>query len=152
MFRASQTPPQPKTMRQTKYLDPKAFHEKKYFFCRKHFFVIFLTFSKISKSGFSRFWRCAWCFIVGNPIQNGPVRRPKSLCDEFFPKIDSPDGSISNATGYTDHQNGFYDRFGELLCREKFPSDASRSLGRLGARIMITSVFESAGEVGPWIY
>ena len=60
--------------------------KKNRFFCRIHFFTIFFTFFKISKSEFSRFWRCAWSFIIGNPIQNGPGRRPKSLCDGFFQK------------------------------------------------------------------
>ena len=42
--RALPAPPQPKTMRETKYLDPKASHEKKCFFCRKCFSQYFSLF------------------------------------------------------------------------------------------------------------
>ena len=54
--RCSRVPstPNPKTMRQTKYLDPKASEEKNYFFYRNHFFAIFFTFFDISKSQISR--------------------------------------------------------------------------------------------------
>ena len=55
--RAFPAPPQPKTMRETKYLDPKASHEKNVFFCRKCFFAIFFTFFDTSTSRFSRFCR-----------------------------------------------------------------------------------------------
>ena len=54
MFRASQTPPQPKTKRQTKYLDPRASHEKKNVFCKNHFFAEIFTFFETSKSKKSR--------------------------------------------------------------------------------------------------
>ena len=37
--RALPAPPEPKTMRQTIYLDPKAIHEKNSFFRRNHFFT-----------------------------------------------------------------------------------------------------------------
>ena len=46
MFRASQTPPQPKTMRQTKYLDPRASHEKNIFFAKNIFSQKFSLFSR----------------------------------------------------------------------------------------------------------
>ena len=49
-FRVSQAPPQPNTMRQTKYLDPKASHETKSGFCKNHFFAEFFTFIETSKS------------------------------------------------------------------------------------------------------
>ena len=46
MFRASQTPPQPKTMRQTNYLDPNTHHEKNIFFAKIIFSQNFSLFSR----------------------------------------------------------------------------------------------------------
>ena len=54
MFRVSQAPSHPKTMRQTKYLDPKTSHEKKDDFCKNHFFAEIFTFFETSKSKNSR--------------------------------------------------------------------------------------------------
>ena len=50
-------PPEPKTMRQTKYLDPEASHEKKCNFFENHIFAVFLGFFDWSKSKYSRFGR-----------------------------------------------------------------------------------------------
>ena len=61
---ASPAPPHPKTMRQTKYLDPRAFHEKKCFFFQKmNFRNIFHFFWHPKTSIFAIFrfwtiWRC----------------------------------------------------------------------------------------------
>ena len=53
-FRVSQTLPQPKTMCQTKYLDPKASHEKTSDFCKNHSFAEIFTFFETSISKNSR--------------------------------------------------------------------------------------------------
>ena len=53
-FRVSQAPSHPKTMRQTKYLDPKTAHEKNDDFCKNHFFAEIFTFFETSKSKNSR--------------------------------------------------------------------------------------------------
>ena len=64
-------PPQPKTMRQTKYLDPNTHHEKKSFFFRNQNFAIFFTFFDFSKSRFSKFGqsgdahRPTWGYLSG---------------------------------------------------------------------------------------
>ncbi len=72
MFRAPQAPPQPKTMRQTKYLDPKASHEKKYDFSKNHFFAEIFTFFETSKSENSRSDRSGGVHIpnIDAPVKN----------------------------------------------------------------------------------
>ena len=72
--RVSPAPPQPKTMRQTKYLDPKASHEKKIFFLRKCFFAIFFTF---------------WICLVTYLDHSSPLR--VKMCWKF-----SPDSCVSD--------------------------------------------------------
>ena len=49
------------------------------------------------------------------PLVNGPGSKPKSLNVRFSRKIECWDGSISHATGHTDHQNSFLDGYDELL-------------------------------------
>ena len=68
--RASPAPPQPKSMRETKYLDPKAWHEKRFF--KKRFFAIFSTFFDTSTSQFSRFSRFGDVSVPTNVL---PVRK-----------------------------------------------------------------------------
>ena len=46
---------------------------------------------------------------------NGPGSRAKSLNVRFSRKIECWDGSISHATGHTDHQNSFLDGYDGLL-------------------------------------
>ena len=66
--RAFPAPPPPKTMRETKYYDPKSSHEKKHFFYRKCFFAIFSTFFDTSTSRFSRFCRSGDVSVPNNVI------------------------------------------------------------------------------------
>ena len=47
--------------------------------------------------------------------RNDPSGRPKSLCRGFCSKIECWDGSISHATGHTDHRSTFGDRYEWLL-------------------------------------
>ena len=68
-FRVSPAPPQPKTMRQTKYLGPRDCHEKKYFIFKNLKIDVFFIFFEFSKSGFSWFWWCFWLITIGFPIE-----------------------------------------------------------------------------------
>ena len=94
MFRAPQAPPQPKTMRQTKYLDPKACHEKKSFFFRKCFFADFSLFSRhqnpknrdLADLAMCTSLPVAWSITSGNrsplaPCPTAPV--PEKLMGEY---------------------------------------------------------------------
>ena len=54
-------PTEPNTMRQTMYLDPKAFHEKKFFFRRNHFFALFSLFSALQNPKFRDLGDPAMC-------------------------------------------------------------------------------------------
>ena len=63
---ASLAPPQPFTMRQTKYLDPQDWHEKK---SQKIFFALFFTFSCSSTSQFSVIFTVFYSISIGFSIE-----------------------------------------------------------------------------------
>ena len=96
MFRASQTPPQPKTMRQTKYLDPKASHEKKYFFCKNHFFAEIFTFFETSKSKNSRFDRSGDVHPLTVRIHQNPSKSEDLMLVEKIDLEDKKSPKIEN--------------------------------------------------------
>ena len=63
--RVSPAPPQPKSMRQTKYLGLRDCHEKKYNFFKNLKIDVFFIFFEFSKSGFSWFLSCFLLIIKG---------------------------------------------------------------------------------------
>ena len=119
---ASLASPQPFPMRQTKYLDPKDWHEKKHFFYRKYFFALFFTFSCSSTSHFSVIFTVFYCILLHfNRIfnRNAASGSPKSLCVTFIGKIEPPDGSLRHARSRTGHQNLFKNVYEQHLWYEK---------------------------------
>ena len=95
-FGALPTPRNPKTMRQTKYWQSFSRQEKKFFFQRSIFRIIFWFFRLVKKAIFTK---NPLSICIGFPIE---TVRPKSLSDRFFENGMSKVRRNSGAPGQTE--------------------------------------------------
>ena len=95
-FRVSQAPPQPKTMRQTKYLDPKASHEKNVIFAKIIFSQKFSLFSRPQNPKIRDLTDLAMCTSLTVQIHQNPSKSEDLMLVEKIDLEDKKSPKIEN--------------------------------------------------------
>ena len=95
-FRVSQAPSQPKTMRQTKYLDPKASHEKNVLFEKIIFSQKFSLFSRPQNPKIRDLTDLAMCTSLTVRIHQNPSKSEDLMLVEKIDLEDKKSPKIEN--------------------------------------------------------